>query len=359
MKKRFSNTNEVYWGKEPDRKDFEDSISPNFNKFLTEALNWYNYSSSLEKKKGWFIDWVRVNRPEVNVGLIEANNDGAFTTAGAIARLHSRGLVDSNYLNRKLDNWVRTFSAEGETIIRVKEGKKTIKKRIGEKDPRLSNLIGLIEIQLDLLMENDYKPTNFDMSDWILRNNPSPVHLSAINDRFLRLVEELTDTDDQVTEAYSHLSEEQFNNLLEFLLDVVSAKKMRKARVVRKKKNSPPSKQVSKLKCAVSDPDTGVKSISPTDIPGSKCVWIWNKKYRMIGAYHVEGDKEIGVKGTTLINIDADSSVWKKVRKPESIIPQIMAANKIGMKKIFEGINSKCSKMTGRINSDTVILKAF
>lgn len=359
MKTRFSNTNEVYWGKEPDRKDFEDSISPNFNKFLTEALNWYNYSSSLEKKKGWFIDWVSVNRPEVNINVIEIINDGAFATAGAISRLHARGLVDSDYLNRKLDNWVRTFSTEGEEIIRMREGKKAANKRIGERDPRLSHLIGLINIQLDDFIENGYKPTDFDMSEWILETNPSPIHLSVINTRFLRLVEELTDTDDQVTEAYSHLSEDQFNNLLEFVLDIVSAKKMRKARVVRKKKNSPPSKQVSKLKYAASDPDTGVKSISPTDIPGSKCVWVWNKKYRMIGAYYVEGNKEIGVKGTTLINIDEVTSSWKKVRKPEITLPKIMAANKIGMKTIFEEINSKCSKMTGRINSDTVILKAF
>lgn len=358
MKTRFSNTNEVYWGKEPDRKDFEDPMSPNFNKFLTEALNWYNYSSSLEKKKGWFIDWVTTNHPEVDVSVIEVINDGAFTTAGAIARLYTRGLVDSDYLNRKLEAYSVKFYAEGNAAIILKEGKKTGIRRVGEKDPRLSYLTGLIDTQLDVLIENGYKQTGFDMSTWIETNNPSPVHLSAINARFLRLVEELTDDDVQIKEAYSHLSEDQSNNLLEFLLDIVSAKKIRKARVVRKKTSSP-TKQVSKLKYAVSDPDTGVSSISPTDIPGSKCIWVWNKKYRMVGAYHGEGDKEIGVKGTTLININASTSVWKKVRKPEIIIPQIMAANKIGMKKIFEGINSKCSKMTGRINSDTVILKAF
>lgn len=358
MKKRFANANEVYWGKEPDRKDFETPLSPNFNKFLTEALNWYNYSATLEKKKGWFIDWVRTNRPKINADAIELINDGAFTTAGAIARLHSRGLADSDYLNRKLEGWIQIFSAEGEKILRAKEAKKA-KKRIGDKDPRLTNLIGLIDLEIDRLIENNYKSNGFDMSDWILKNNPTPAHLSVINDRVLRLVEELTDEDEQITEAYSHLTEKQFNTLLEFLLDIVSAKKVRKPRVVRKKKNASPAKQVSKMKYAASDPDTGAKSISPTDIPGSKMVWVWNKKYRMIGAYQVEEGKEIVVKGTTLINIDEKISVWKKVRKPGVIVPQMISANKIGMKKIFDGINSKAAKMNGRINSDTVILKVF
>jgi hypothetical protein len=359
MKKRFSNSNEVYWGKEPDSKDFVDPLSPKFQTFLLESLAWYNYSATNEKKKKWFIDWVKQNRPKVKIEAIEQMNEGAFTTAGAVARMHSRGLTDSDYLNRKLAAWVSEFVTEGEAILIEKEEKKMIKKRASDSDPRLSYLMGLLEVELDRFMEASYKSTGFDMNDWLRANNPSPSQHSAIKDRFLRLLEELTDEDDQISEGYSHLSEKQFSALVEFILDIVSTKKVRKARVVRNKKSSSPAKQVSKMKYADYDPETGAKSVSPSDIPGSKIVWVWNKKYRMIGAYQAAGENEIAVKGTTLLNINEEASVWKKVRKPQVLIPQMMSASKSAMNKIFDGINSKSTKMTGRINSDTVILKVF
>lgn len=357
MKKRFSNSNEVFWGKEPEVKDFVDPLSPNFQTFLLESLAWYNYSATTEKKKKWFIDWVKVNRPKANIAAIEAITEGAFTTAGAVARMHSRGLTDSTYLNGKLAGWVSEFTSEGEDLLRAKEEKKAIKKKMVEADPRLSYLIGSLEEELDRLIVNNYKPTTFDMNDWLRLNTPSPAHHAAIKDRFMKLLEELTDEDEQVSEAYAHLTEKQFNRLVEFVLDIVSTKKIRKTRVVRKKKSTSPMKQVSKMKYAESDPDTGAKSVSPADIPGSKVVWVWNKKYRMIGAYYAQDGAEIAVKGTTLLNFDEETSICKKVRKPEVIIPQMIAAGKPAMKKIFDGITSKPAKMTGRINSDTVILK--
>ncbi len=358
MKKRFSNSNEVYWGKEPEAKDFVDPLSPNFRTFLLESLAWYNYSTTSEKKKRWFIDWVKATRPKANHAALEAINDGAFTTAGALARMHSRGLTESDYINRKLAGWVSDFITEGEGILRAKSVQKETKKKLVEADPRLSNMINSLDEELDRLIKNNYKPTGFNMDYWIRLNTPSPAHHAAIKDRFMKLLEEITNEDDeQIAEAYSHLKEKQFNNLVEFVLDIVSTKKIRKTRVVRKKKTASPVKQVSKMKYADSDPDTGVKSVSPTDIPGSKVVWVWNKKYRMLGAYYAQDGAEIAVKGTTLLNFDEEISVWKKIRKPEVIIPQMISAGKPAMKKIFEGITSKSSKMTGRINSDTVILK--
>jgi hypothetical protein len=128
MKKRFSNSNEVYWGKEPEAKDFVDPLSPNFRTFLLESLAWYNYSTTSEKKKRWFIDWVKATRPKANHAALEVINDGAFTTAGALARMHSRGLTESDYINRKLAGWVSDFITEGEGILRAKSVQKETKK---------------------------------------------------------------------------------------------------------------------------------------------------------------------------------------------------------------------------------------
>jgi hypothetical protein len=357
MKKRYANSNEVFWGKEPESKDI-DPLSPNFTAFLSEALAWYNYSSSSEKKKGWFIEWVKKNKPTANIEAIEQVYEGAFTTAGAVARIVSRGLTTSSYLNGKIISWIGKFQEEGSKILRAKEQKKIAKKKIGEVDPRLSYLIGTLDSEIDNFINSGYK-SDFDMNNWLRLNTPSPAHHAAIKDRFFPLLDELVNeqNDEQITEAYSHLTEKQYNRFVELVLDIVSTKVIRKARVTHKRKDKTPSKIVSKVKYAESDPATGMKSVSPTSIPGSKTIWVWNKKYRTLGVYNVSDGGELSVKGTTILNFDPITSLQKKIRKPNDVLPKIMAGNKAAMNRIFTEINCKPAKMNGRINSDTLLLK--
>lgn len=361
MKKRFSDSNEVYWGKEPDPKSFPSPIDPKFNEFLIDSFNWYNYSATSEKKKSWFMKWLKVNRPKANFAAIEQINDGAFTTAGAVARLHSLGLTDSDYLNRKLEKWVNEFTSEGLQILKNKEEKIAVKKKMIENDPRLTAMIDSIQQVIDQFINSGYKKTEFDMNDWLRLNTPSPAHHAAIKDRFFPLLEELLneENDEQIAEAYAHLKDKQIEKFIELLLDIVTTKKVRKARTTRKPRAKSPDKVVKNVKFAQTDPDTGVKSVEPKAIPGASAVLIWNKKYRLIGLYTAEEGKELSVKGSTIINFDADSAVWKKVRKPNEVVPKAVGMTKAQVKKLIEGINAKPGNMTGRINAETVILKVY
>ena len=357
--KRYSNSNEVFWGKEPESKDV-DPLSPNFNAFISEALAWYNYSATSEKKKSWFIDWVKKNKPKANIEAIEQINDGAFTTAGSVARIHSRGLTESSYLNGKLAKWVIEFQEEGSAILREKEEKKINKKKTSY-DPQLVYLFGIIDQVIDNFMTSGYKKTDFDMSDWIRLHNPSAAHLAAIREHWFPVLEELLNEegDEQLAEAYSHLTDKQVEKFIELLLDIVTSKKVRKARTVRKPRAKSPDKMVKNVKFAVSDPETGVKSVEPKEIPGSSAVLIWNKKYRMLGLYLAESGKEISVKGSTILNFDEATSVWKKVRKPNEVVPKAVTSTKAQVSKIIDGLTSKPGKMNGRMNAETIILKVY
>lgn len=358
--KRYSNSNEVFWGKEPESKDI-DPLSPNFNDFLMEALAWYNYSATSEKKKAWFIDWVKKNKPKANVVAIEQINDGAFTTAGAVARIVSRGLSTSSYLNGKLASWIVEFQEEGAQILREKEEKKIAKKKAITQDPQLVYLSSTINEVVEKFMTSGYKKIDFDMSEWIRLHNPSVVHLAAIREDWFPILEELLNEegDEQLVEAYSHLTDKQVEKFVELLLDIVTSKKVRKARTVRKPRAKSPDKMVKNVKFAVSDPETGVKSVEPKAIPGSSAVLIWNKKYRMLGLYLAESGKELSVKGSTLLNFDEATSVWKKVRKPNEIVPKAVTSTKAQVSKIIDGLTSKPGKMNGRMNAETVILKVY
>jgi hypothetical protein len=79
----------------------------------------------------------------------------------------------------------------------------------------------------------------------------------------------------------------------------------------------------------------------------------------MLGLYVAEGNKELSVKGSSIINYDPETSVWKKVRKPNEIVPKSVTSTKAQVKKLIDSLSSKESKMNGRLNAETIILKVY
>ena len=353
--KRFQNTNEVFWGKEPEAKDYLSPLDPNFPKFMSDALAWYNYSVTSDKKKSWFIDWVKNNRPKVNILAIEQITDGAFTTAGAIARMVSRGL-DSAHMIQKIDRWISEFTIEGTSILKSKAETKA--KKAAVIDARLAAMFESLDSVIDSFIEDGYK-TQFSMNEWMRVNTPSPVQHSAIKTKYAKLVEELMSDDNQIAEGYSFMTNKQYERFSDLMLDIVTTKKVRKPRVVTKKRATSPEKATKRVKFAQEDTENGIKSIEPKAIPGSKGVVVWNKKYRVLGVYTAIEGKDLEVKGSTIQNFDEDTSIGKKIRKPNDILPKMKTATKVGAKKIIDSVKTKPVILTGRINSETIILKVF
>ena len=85
---------------------------------------------------------------------------------------------------------------------------------------------------------------------------------------------------------------------------------------------------------------------------------MFNVKTRKLGKYVAEEHATIKVKGTTLQFFDAKLSVQKTVRKPEETLREFKKAGKVVLRKFLDNINSVEIKLNGRLNADTVILKA-
>jgi len=98
-------------------------------------------------------------------------------------------------------------------------------------------------------------------------------------------------------------------------------------------------------------------SINPADIIGSKELWVFNTKTRKLGKYIAAEFNDLGVKGTTITGFDEFKSVQKTVRKPEDKLKEFKSAGKVQLRKFLEDINATDTKMNGRINEDTVLLK--
>ena len=110
-------------------------------------------------------------------------------------------------------------------------------------------------------------------------------------------------------------------------------------------------------KYCVTDPKYKVASIKPEDIIGSTELWIFNIKTRKLGIYIAEDNCTLQVKGTTLQFFNSSTSVSKTLRKAEDQLREFNSASSAKKRKFIPNINGVETKLNGRINADTVLLK--
>lgn len=128
-------------------------------------------------------------------------------------------------------------------------------------------------------------------------------------------------------------------------------------RAPRAKKAVPAEKIVGKLKYMKTNEPLKLVSINPADILGAKELWVYNTKNRKLGRYIAKEYSELGVKGASIINFDENLSVQKTVRKPEEKLKEFKAAGKVALRKFLDDINATDTKLNGRLNEETVLLK--
>ena len=65
----------------------------------------------------------------------------------------------------------------------------------------------------------------------------------------------------------------------------------------------------------------------------------------------------LSVKGTTILGFDENLSIQKTIRKPDDVLKEFKSAGKVKLRKFLDEINSVDTKLNGRCNPDTVLLK--
>ena len=175
----------------------------------------------------------------------------------------------------------------------------------------------------------------------------------------------------QLKEGYAHLKKadikkfrtaiEELMGALDFIIDQAKA-----TRKPRKAKPKSADKLVEKLKYLKADPKYNLASVNPTDVVGASELWVFNVKTRKLGKYVASnidptGSRRAGsglqVKGTTIIGFDETQSIQKTLRKPDEQLKDFKAAGKVKLRKFLEDIATTDTKLNGRCNPDTVLLK--
>jgi len=355
------------------------------NQFLRQfhiAMSWYRLESSGKELKPKVINWMSANgyTKEQIAEFKKTKDNRCGTTVGAIAACLLKGMPpvreDFN-AGRSSAVWL------GQSIAKiVSEGKDdvddaeevevkptgpvvSIQDRVREASYKMTEEIetAIEAFQTD---PESFDPKAFKVLNLLKAHQAKAAHARVIKDFYAKDLDELTEVastkDEQLKEAYSHLSKVQLRKITAFYQEVVSACEMlaQEAKINRKpkaKKAVPAEKIVGKLKYKKADEPLKLVSINPADILGAKELWTYNTKSRKLGKYVAEEFQDLGVKGTTITGFSEVKSVQKTLRKPADQIKEFKAAGKVVLRKFLEDINAVDTRMNGRINEDIILLK--
>ena len=137
---------------------------------------------------------------------------------------------------------------------------------------------------------------------------------------------------------------------------------------MRKKKALSKEKLIGKIKYKIQDEKLKLVSIDPKDIIGANELWVYNTKNRKIGKYVASNIDPKGmardgtglsIKGTTIIGFDEKLSRQKTLRKPEDSLKEFKSAGKVALRKFLDELTTTDTKLNGRVNSDTILLKVI
>lgn len=168
--------------------------------------------------------------------------------------------------------------------------------------------------------------------------------------------------DPDCKEGYAHMKPADWKRHIawyeEVLADCTSFSQLKKAtRKNRVKKSPSREKIVSKLKYKAEDTVVKVASINPMQILDAEVLWVYNTKTRKLGKYVADDHQKLGVKGASITNFVESASVQKTLRKPEEQLKTFQKANKVALRKFMSTVKTTETKLNGRINNETILIK--
>ena len=242
----------------------------------------------------------------------------------------------------------------------------TIKKKRKTVQENINNKVQLLLAEVDYAIDVwDVEP--FDMYKYLLANKASAAVAKQIPEQYQELIDEIklavSGTSKQLKEAYAFMNVGEKRAFINFVKKIQTdseryAENHKPVRKPRKAKQFTAKDKVKKLNFLDEDLENKVSSIDPSKIIGAEVLFMFNTKTNQL-SYYVAFDRGgLDVKGTTIKNFDTDISEVKKLgAKTTYFLDRVLGGGKIVLNKCMNEINSKASKVTGRVNNNMIILK--
>lgn len=347
-------------------------INPDDDRYrvnLMQAFNWYNYEKDIKVARQYLKAWVKAQKT-YDVKKFDAVVDNLTAPVyGWMARLltHGAKLSDSDMTNftTKIDDLMGSYRAAKPVVVKDDNtpAKKSIQEAMLEKQ---REFLGEMEGEFDAFILNDCKTTDFDCYKFLQGNNTAKQYAAALIDLFAQRKAEFEEVllarDEQLVEGYGNFTMGQVKRTIQWLEAVIAGAEkynnFKKAnRKVRVKKQKPPAVQVAKMQYLKEFTELNLTSVSPVQIVGAQQVWVYNTKTKKLGVYNATGSVGFTVKGTSLQGYDPESSVQRTLRKPDVVIPEVLKAGKVALRKVLTDLTTTETKLNGRVNADTIIVR--
>jgi hypothetical protein len=386
-----------------------------FGKLLRAATDFYYQEYKPADIVPYFYTWMKSNGYD-SKQIAAAKKGNVRPTAGSYARVILDGCPDYNEeyakywtslpgtgdtlhpISHHLHKWAKEAIAVGQSQVEeakeAEEEKKnvyvpTIQERI--RDQSYDMVESIDEWLEEWITDPDtFDPKGFDFKAHFGKLQPSQAHARKMKSFYEGILADYDDLERmptagqlkkmdekeadlwaQLKEGYAHLKKadikkfrtaiEELMTALDFIIDQAKA-----TRKPRKAKPKSAEKLVEKLKYAKTDAKYSLASVNPVDIVGATELWVFNVKTRKLGKYVAAnpdptGSRRAGsglqVKGTTITDFDENLSVQKTLRKPEEQLKEFKGAGKVALRKFLDNINTTDTKLNGRCNPDTILLK--
>ena len=397
-KRRTSKSQHLaYTGEEPDWEVFMQTNPDKeaIHRERTRSYDWYNYYH--KKSSSLFRDvekWMKDNSyTKEDIKAWKAAD--AWRTSMTVAsscKLLNNGMPDiilqpyneevepkpvSDYIKKSLKEVIEVgYKQLEEKIEETKDTKEKVVVSIQERMREISAfMIEDIESSVDIFHDDI---TKFNLKEFepitILRQKDTKANHARIIKTWYQsdgadyeyLVhpnKNKNNDQDQLDEAYGHLSKVEKKKANDFYKKIVSAcdivineqKVRRKPRAVKAKRAED---VIKNLKFQMSDVSYGITSVPPVEIVGSVLTVIFNTKTRKIGLYIAEDSSGLSVKGTTIYGYNEEISVQKTLRKPKDQLKLFNVA-KTKLVKEFKSLKTADTKLNGRTNEHCIILRCF
>lgn len=337
-----------------------------YNKEILRSLNWHNYCAGDKDYMKYVEAWIKEHRPKTAKQDIAAWRDASRIdkTLCTMARIHMQGFPLSEKHITQLENYVASVvtpvkKKRTATTAPVAASRPTIQDRIKN---QVAGVLSNLDVRVDDAFDNNLATPDEITGDILSQNFKGP-QLKLVQEYLKRNLLEWNEAysgkDEQLAEGYKYVGKRNFKKIIDVFTQVIDSISQQTTRIksqrIRKRKPVDKKKLASKLRFMKEFADLNIKSLNPVDIIGANMVWVYDTKKRRLGYYEAEVKDSLYVKGTKIEGFKVTCE--KILRKPEEQIPEIMKLRKSQTVNWFDGIRAKCKDMTGRTNTNLILLR--
>lgn len=320
-----------------------------------QALNWYNYVYEHDKAREWLLMYMkRESYSKSDIAAIRRCPKHSLpTTIGWQARM----MINGNQLSTSSLAFFKAHVNQLTSMSIIEEPDQVDKPVISIQErtkAKAREIIGLAESEVI----DNYQ----SMYDFLIKNDINKTIAEHMLAYYLPFYEEVMCDDPDVKEMFGKkfkVERKYWQSVIDDLERLITNKKVTRTRKPRSKKTKTAVDLVKGLNYQKDSSQYKVVSIEPANIVGCQQLWTFNTKQRTLTRYDSIGPAGLTVTRSSLKGFDPETSITKKLRKPEDTIPLVLSGGKIQLRKLIDEIKTTGKTPNGRINTDTILLRTI